>query len=434
MSAPDVTASDPTGAALFDLLRNHQVPETVPTEADCLALLQGYALVNLHEAAADDPRLAFLAPAFRQAARGGHRGLGEASIPHGLRVADPASTRSRGIAAATRTGTGSILSPFTGQIEAVRTSLGREWVLHRHGGEICLASQMGATMVVVDAETVWLFPQRGLMLHVPCAVDPATMRQDAARMLARCLAHGAAFAGYLAREDGPPRGIALTDFSCPHIVHNLWNLQTGWANTLRLAQPGAVAEFMAFGGQNFFGSIGELFPESVGDRVVTTVANDDEVFQRMVERNLLLFTVKDEFFTVDFVGRVLARARRQCSAAFLQEVAALKATAWPLVVTTIRLGNRSWIEQREGFPALFNRLREDFPRLGLILDGLSNDTAKGWTTEVDVARGGVWRWRKTSSVTSRRTCLSGSASAARWPSASCWWTRRTCSSRRPARA
>jgi hypothetical protein len=100
----------------------------------------------------------------------------------------------------------------------------------------------------------------------------------------------------------------------------------------------------------------------------------------MLEQNLLLITVKDEFFTKDFAQRVLQRARSKCSPEFLAEVDELKANTKPLIITTIRLDNRAWIEQREGLPALFSKLRQDFPRLGLIIDGLSSDTAKGWTT------------------------------------------------------
>ncbi len=380
---PDVVAAnDPIEEALLALFLHRQAPAPSPAgEADCLDMLRArYAFVDLHRASPDDPRLAFLAPGFRQAALGGHRVLAEASIPSSLRVADDASTRSRGIAAATASGTGSLLSPFTGQVEPVRTSIGREWFVHRHGDDLCLASQLSGTMVVVDAETMWVFPQRRLILHIPAAVDVVAVEQETSRMFSRCLKYGTQFAAYLAREDGPPRGIALSDFFCPHIAHNLWNLQTGWANTLRLAKPGGIGEIITFGGQNFFGSVDELFPDGVGSCPVTTVSSDDEVFLHMMEHNLLLFTVKDEFFTLDFVGRVLARARRHCSAEFLQEVEALRQAAKPLVVTTVRLDNRAWVEQREGFPALFDRLRADYPQIGLVLDGLSSDTAKGWTT------------------------------------------------------
>ena len=80
------------------------------------------------------------------------------------------------------------------------------------------------------------------------------------------------------------------------------------------------------------------------------------------------------------VTRVLPEARAKCSPEFLNDGKELRATARPLVVTTTRLDNRVWIEQREGPPALFGRLRQSYPHLGLILDGLSSDTAKGWTT------------------------------------------------------
>jgi hypothetical protein len=42
-----------------------------------------------------------------------------------------------------------------------------------------------------------------------------------------------------------------------------------------------------------------------------------------------------------------------CSADFIEDVRRLRSEANPLVLTTIRLDNRAWLEQREGLPALF---------------------------------------------------------------------------------
>ena len=368
--------------ALLALFLQCEAVDAAKSVPDCLSFLQTcYRVICLDAQSASDPALQFLAAPFVSVALRGHLAVGEASLPPDSDPGEKASTRSRAIAAATVAGAGTILSPFTGQREAVRSSIGREWCFHRHGDEVCLASQIGVTMVMVNLETAWVFPARRLIVYIPAGVGPAEIIAETARTLSMCLSHAPAYAAYLAAGDRD-RSIAIVDFFCPHIAHNLWNLQTGWANTLRLADCSRVSEFITFERQDFFGSLIELFPESIpASNTVTYVIREEDIFLQMMRDNLMLFTVKDEFFTTDFIKRVLSRARKNCSADFLAEIDRLKAATWPLIVTTVRLNNRAWIEQREGMPALFGRLRQDFPNTGLILDGLSNDTTKGWTTE-----------------------------------------------------
>ena len=368
-------------AVLAIFLRHEALEMAAPSEVDCLSFIRDhYQIVRLDSSTASDPALQFLATPFIETAVRGHRALAEASLPTASDPGEQASTRSRAIAAATVAGAGTILSPFTGMREAVHSSVGREWYLHKHGDEVCLASQIGVTMVMVDLETAWVFPARQLIVYINAGISPAEIIAETARTYLMCLSHAAAYVAYLA--SGNERSIALMDFFCPHIAHNLWNVQTGWANTLRLADCSRISEFITFDRQDFFGSLVELFPETVqASSVVTYVIREEDIFLRMMSRNLLLFTVKDEFFTTDFIARVLGRARKSCSAKFVAQVDELKAATWPLIVATVRLNNRAWIEQREGLSALFTRIREDFPNAGFILDGLSNDTTKGWTTE-----------------------------------------------------
>ncbi len=379
-------ASPATDAGLHEavldmFLRHEALDMAAPTEADCLSFIRDhYQIIRLDGSTASDPALQFLAEPFVKTALGGHRALAEASLPTPSDPGEKASTRSQAIAAASVVGAGTILSPFTGMREAVHSSIGREWYVHRHGDEVCLTSQIGVTMVVVDLETAWVFPARKLIVYINAGVSPAEIIAETARTYRMCLSHAAAYVAYLAAGD--ERSIALVDFFCPHIAHNLWNLQTGWANTLRLADCSRISEFITFERQDFFGSLVELFPEAIPNPgMVTYVIREEDIFLRMMSRNLLLFAVKDEFFTTDFIDRVLGRARKNCSAELLAQIDGLKAATWPLIVATVRLNNRAWIEQREGLSALFTRIREDFPNAGCILDGLSNDTTKGWTTE-----------------------------------------------------
>lgn len=369
-------------SALDAIFLQHSTPGSGKSAVeDCQRILRDeYRVVRLDRHTEIDPELSFLAPAFVAAARQGHAALARATLGTDAAPIDGISSRSKAIAAAVRLTHGRILSPFSGQTEPVRSSLGREWYFHRMESEYCLAAQLGSISIMVDLETVWVFPQRKLLLCIPNGLGEADILLDAAKCVARCLNHAAALIRYLECEAGG-RIVALNDTPCPHMSHNLWNVQTGLANVLAMSDVTRIGAFLLFEGQNFFGDLLELFPESVPDTgSIVSVKSDEAVFLETLQRNLLTFTVKDEFFTLDFVRRVIDRAHRVCSPEFLESVKKLKSEAHPLVLTTIRLDNRAWIEQRSGLPALFTRLREDFPRLGLVVDGLSSDTPKGWTT------------------------------------------------------
>lgn len=368
---------------VFDaIFLRHALPDQRDISVSgCLDMLKGsYRFVRVRGVTADPADLSFLAPSFLEALRKGHHAFGRATLGADTGAPETLSVRTRAISAAIARGYGVILSPFTGQLESVHNSLGREWYLHVVGEEFCLVSQMGSISVMVDLETVWVFPQRNLILSIENGLTEAAILQEVAETFVRCVTHAVPLVGYLERGS-EARTLALTDLSCPHMSHNLWNVQTGWANVLAAIDADRIGAFLLYTEQNFFGDLTELFPDSVpnSDRIIS-VRNDDALFLETLKNNLLTFTVKDEFFPADFTRRLLERAYRMCSPQFLQEVQRLRRQTHPLVVTTIRLDNRAWIEQREGMPALFNKLHEQFPRLGLVMDGLSSDTPKGWST------------------------------------------------------
>ena len=369
--------------ALVSLLLNHNAVEIPPVGKDLIAAVLGrYQRVRIDVELPKDFDSTWMSSTFLRIARGGHRQLGLHTIGQTRATNGHASTRSTAIAKALEQGFWELLSPFTGHLEPVSSSLGREWYPHVHDGEVCLASQFGNIMVMVDVETLWVFPQRKLILYVSNGYNEAEILDHVCTAYDRWLKQAPAIAGYLAKANAPGgRTLALTDTWCPHMSHNLWNLQTGWANVFGEGKTPASCRFLAYDDQNFFGTLAELFPETVNDEnLLTYVRNDDEILTHTINENLLTFTVKDEFFTDDLVDRLIQQALMHCSQEFLSELQEFRTKSDPLIITTIRLDNRAWIEQQAGLPALFGELQKKFPNMGLIIDGLSSDTSKGWTT------------------------------------------------------
>ena len=75
--------------------------------------------------------------------------------------------------------------------------------------------------------------------------------------------------------------------------------------------------------------------------------------------------------TKDLAKRVIEWCRENCSSEFLSTVAAARQICSPLLLVTIRQENRAWIEQESGLPNIINSLAADFPKLGVVIDGLN---------------------------------------------------------------
>lgn len=306
-----------------------------------------------------------------------------------------ASLRSLAIASAAERGFATVLCPFRGEPRRVRHSIGRGWFLIEDEKGYCLASDMGGIMCDVNLQTVWVFPDEQLILRSNCAFNNDEIIEETTKFLWRVSKYWDQVVSYLKRsipEGGD--GISVADFWCPHMAHNLWNIQTAWYHIFGRVSPARFKSIINYNNQNFFGSLEELYPKEMAEAsLVQFVSSDEELFLHSLKIGGVMLGVKDEIIEPALCNRLLELARSKCSTEFLQEVAELRAACDLLVVTTIRLDNRQWLEQRDGFPKLFNELRKDFPAMGVILDGLSSDTAKGWTTgrmsmeaELEVAR------------------------------------------------
>jgi hypothetical protein len=251
-----------------------------------------------------------------------------------------------------------ILNPFTGMLEVRSHSLGREAYCGGSRDKSYIASQMGGTMVAVNLETVWIFPNYRLICYVDCYFSELDIRTEVAKLYQNLGRFSARLKQYLKYSDkNSIKNIAITDFSCPHISHNLWNIQTGWANIWASAKNIDKTHFCLYSGQNFFGSLEELYPEiGINPNFVNECNNDEDIFETMLSNNYLMYTVKDEIFSDVLVNRIVQYSKSKCSQDYLKEIEKFKSASGLVIITTIRLDNRAWIEQQEGIPALFSAL------------------------------------------------------------------------------
>jgi len=338
----------------------------------------------------DDPRCdvrALLAAApisetFLRAAKKGDRGTAKAVAElapkeWGWNQFDNISGRTKDIANGLAGGAKFMLSPFDGSLARTRHSLGREWYLYRDDESYCLMGQIGTTANHVHQETVWIFPQCKVILYVINGFELDHILNVTATIIGKCLERKDEVGRYIMSET---RSVAICDFWCPHLGHYLWNLLSGWANLFSVAPLDGIDRFLIFRDQDFFGSLTQLFPEEMRQARIDTVQNDDEVFDFILRDNLLIFSVRDENISVELTDRIVRHAYSVCSDTFLQRARDMRIKASPLMLITIRLDNRSWREQLTGWVHVFRQLHKKYPNIGLIIHGLSGDSAKGWTT------------------------------------------------------
>lgn len=372
------------------LLLNGTKVDDSPSQAidlsDARRLLDRYTFINIQSGAdvAEWPQGLRLSDTFLATARGGQAALSDHIVSH-LDAATPASHpldisyRSKTLIHAIEHGARPFLNPFTGQIDDARSSLGREWFFQDTADGAVLFSELGPAMSFMNLETIWVFPKWRTVLFVDNYFPLPEIRDHVAQCFLRLVRRREPVRRYLGTSE---RHVQISDFPSPHLSHYVWNVLTGWNHVVSFGDMRRVSGLVSYGGQGFFGTVRDLFDDLLPTTIRTaTVRDDDDVLDHILATNGLLLTVKDEQIPHSLTRRAVVQSRAQCSTEFLAKLEEFRSRHRPLIVFTIRLDNRAWVEQEEGFVAFATKLKQRYPRLGIVLDGLSSDAVKGWTTE-----------------------------------------------------
>ncbi len=271
------------------------------------------------------------------------------------------------------------LSPFSGEWDWLGYSLGPGLFPLRHDdGRRCLVMQWHETCFPRQ-DTAWFFPDHDVVLvcadmGFPREVWPQLMNQT----LQILLAVADVAADHLAR---PVSGsVLVAEPLIPHIGHYVWNAASGWDGVFRWADPEAIDAVAAFSKTANMGGVDGLYADRLAPRT-EVIRYDDEarLARAAIERGALLAGCSNTHIAADYAARYLSWAEAEVDQSFRARRAALRAASDPLVLVTLRLDNRYWIEQAEGIVALVRALRQDHPRLGIVLDGMNHDFVSGWT-------------------------------------------------------
>lgn len=277
------------------------------------------------------------------------------------------SPRIRDIAAAARLGGKPLLCPFTGERALSRDTIAYDLFRHSRDGRAALV-MYGLDIMDVAGDATWLLPAEGLLMT---AMPHVRLRRDLAAALARLASEPERMLRGFAR---PKRAVAVAESRLQHVGHDLWNQLSGWSHLLSLISPDEIGLIsLAPDDEQLYGSVTCLYPEIMTAQRgrIRHDGASRELLGTATDEGFLLFNLLDDHVTEDLARRVLAWARGACRPEFLSDLAALQAGGAPVLMVTLRLGNRAWVEQEEGLVAVLRALGEEFPGLVAVLDGMN---------------------------------------------------------------
>jgi hypothetical protein len=310
-----------------------------------------------------------LAPAFLDALQIDYNAVGEAcaALSHDIPFASDRSLsqRVRDVAGAVLLGGKPILSPFTGQREIVRDTIGPHIFVHRHDGDACVIIP-DWRIAHVASDRCWFFPKHNLIVAATTGIDP---ERQLIETLPRLVANRAGFERYFAQ---PERKIMISEEYCPHIGHNIWNVISGWQRLFALVPLDKIDIITSYN-WTMFGGVTALHAEQMAGvgKVLRPITEQDR-YDYILSENACSLMLYDNFVTSQTARRVAAWSHGQASADFRTAAESLRAASDPLLMVTLRTGNRAWVEQEAGLANIITALATQFPRIGIIIDGLNS--------------------------------------------------------------
>jgi hypothetical protein len=270
-----------------------------------------------------------------------------------------------------------LISPFTGELASTIHSVGEELYLFVEAGQPCFVSQHGP----IDAplqDTTWIFPTAGIILTTKQRLATA------ARPLALCyesiVKHADEFRRYLTDTE---RKLCVGAISAPHVGHHIWNEISGWSRLFAtMPAQQQIEYFTNWKASKIFGNVRDLFPDCISESArVEELESGAALAPLIFSKKLLHACLCDSYVTEDTATRIIAKCYEDCSAEFLDKLHDLRRRSKPLVLVTLRLDNRTWVEQGAGIPRIIEALSHDFQDIGFVLDGLNTglDLRVAWT-------------------------------------------------------
>lgn len=211
------------------------------------------------------------------------------------------------------------------------------------------------------------FPARELLVHI---TDTLVFAPDANKInawKASMVSDWQTVKSYLAR-DTQSEIVAITGFT-NNLGHHLWNELSGIQRLIDCGNINKVDRFIV-AGLEVYASLEEIFPEIPPDKIKRIESEETNLDREILEKNYFAFRPAYLSISEDLANRIYQASLKKCSPELLATIDRAR-QHFPLLWITIRLNNRTWVEQVEGLAKVLTALASDFPNLGVVFDGVS---------------------------------------------------------------
>lgn len=171
-------------------------------------------------------------------------------------------------------------------------------------------------------------------------------------------------AAYLCTAEKPKTAVLI---KTSHFAHHFWNELTGIHRLCEANLLDQVDQF--FVTEEPMGNLDQMFAEIPPEKITRTQLS--EVGNAAIEHNYFFASLGGCLIKEDLANRLYQYALGCCSPTVKTEIDAARSSHFPLLWVSLRVGSRTWLSQTSGIAKIANRLAEQFPSLGLVIDGFS---------------------------------------------------------------
>lgn len=288
------------------------------------------------------------------------------------------SPRIRDVLDTIQAGSKATVSPWSAQIAMSRKMLGAEVFLFRHDTDPFIVAQWSETDRVT-ADTFWILPSKSTVLYYSASnIRDVDARTRVTTLYLDLMADQEQTARYLSED---ACSVIVAQYPIPHIGHYVWNGISGWDTFFKYCPRDKMPDAIAYcGNLRMMADVVEVYPEACAN-IKDILVTDNEAQQAALPRarNAMMLTLKDDFVSEGLARRMLSWAERNVGQEFKARISAFRSCCYPMLLVNVRLDNRAWLEQAEGFAEVFKALRRNHPNIGFVIDGINTGVTQGWT-------------------------------------------------------
>ncbi|WP_156955778.1 hypothetical protein [Solidesulfovibrio alcoholivorans] len=272
-----------------------------------------------------------------------------------------------------------VLCPFSGCATSTKKSIGFETFLYCNELNSCLILQNSHALFAV-CDSAYFFIDHNIMLFDGKITCYEKLQEVLLKLLYNTLSNIQNVYDHLVfNSDNQP--IATIEPLFPHLGHALYNVYSAYGTLFDVSCFHNIEYYVTYNKTNWFGFIGDLYKNEFFFSKNVRVNDENEIFDFIVNNHAMPIFIKDNYIRASLSRKIVDHSIATCSLEFLEKARQVRHTAWPLILLTLRLGNRSWISQCSGFIDLIINLQKHYPRIHFIIDGMTDSTnnAYGWT-------------------------------------------------------